>query len=90
MANFYSTTAESALIHTGPGVIYQAMLTGGSDAATLILYDEVAGSGTTLAATIKAAINTTVVVQFPGGVAFGVGLYAAVSGTAASVSLVWR
>jgi hypothetical protein len=90
MANRYSVTAESALVKTGPGVLYQAVLSGGSDAATLILYDNAAGSGSQICATIKAAAGTTVTVDFGDGVVFGVGLYAALTGTTPSASVVWR
>lgn len=83
-------TAASALIKTGPGVLHAVTLSGGSDAATLILYHEVAGAGDALWATIKAAANTTVHVEFPGGLAFGVGLYAALTGTAPSAAVLFE
>ena len=80
-------TASSALVKTGPGILHAATLTGGSDAATLILYNNIAGSGTKAYAILKAAIDTTVHVEIPGGVPFGTGLYAEITGTTPDVAV---
>lgn len=83
-----TTTAESAAIKSGPGRLIAAGLTGGSDGATLIVYDNTAGSGTVL---VKLAAAAGVSVQWtpPGGQVAARGLYAAVTGTAASATVVY-
>lgn len=79
----------SGLIKTGPGVIYGLILSGGADAATVILYDNTAGSGTKAIGLVKAAINSTVHVSFPGGIAFGAGCYATITGTTPDVTVIF-
>jgi len=81
----YTNLAASAAVKSGPGILYGLVLTGGSDAATLIVYDNTAGSGTVIIK-LSAATNITVSVDLPMGVAFGVGAYAALTGTAPSAS----
>ena len=83
----YSYLAASALIKTGPGVIHTVTLTGGSDAATVILGDEVATAGDSIIALAAAAgVSASAVLD----VAFGVGLYAAITGTAPKVTVSYR
>ena len=82
-------TASSALVKTGPGAVHGAILTAGSDAATLILYDNTSGTGTKVIGTIKAAINTTVGFSIPNGAAFSKGLYATIIGTSPEVTVVY-
>ena len=83
----YSYLAASALIKTGPGVIHSVVLTGGSDAATLVLGDEVATAGDSIIALAAAAGVTASAVL---DVAFGVGLYATITGTAPKVTVSYR
>ena len=83
----YTYLAASALIKTGPGVIHSVVLTGGSDAATLVLGDEVATAGDTIIALAAAAGVTAAAVL---DVAFGVGLYATITGTAPKVTVAYR
>jgi len=83
----YSYLAASALIKTGPGVIHTVTLTGGSDAATIVLGDEVATAGDSIIALAAAAgLSTTARLD----VAFGVGLYATITGTAPKVTVAYR
>ena len=83
----YSYLAASALIKTGPGVLHSITLTGGSDAATLILGDEVATGGDAIVGMAAAAgVSASAVVD----VAFGVGLYATITGTAPKVTVSYR
>lgn len=83
----YSYLAASALIKTGPGVIHTVTLTGGSDAATVILGDEVATAGDTIIALAAAAgVSASAVLDL----AFGVGLYATITGTAPKVTVSYR
>jgi len=83
----YSYLTASALIKTGPGVVHTVVLTGGSDAATLVLGDEVATGGDSIVA-LAAAAGVTVCVQLD--VAFGVGLYATITGTGPKVTVAYR
>jgi hypothetical protein len=83
----YSYLAASALIKTGPGVLHSVVLTGGSDAATLILGDEVATAGDSIIGLAAAAgVSASAVLD----VAFGVGLYATITGTAPKVTVSYR
>lgn len=86
----YASTnlAASAAVRTGPGTLVAVLLTGGSDAATVIIYDNTAGSGTVLAK-LAAAANTTVQWTPPGGQICATGLYATISGTAPSITVVY-
>lgn len=62
------------------GTLYSVTLTGGSDAATLVI--RYAGSGgTQLWPTIKAATATTVHVVFAGGIVYSGQLHGTVTGT---------
>ena len=82
----YSTIAATAAVFSKPGVIYGAALTGGSDAATVILYDNTAGSGSVILK-LAAAAGVSVSVSIPNGVAVGLGCYATIAGTAPSVTV---
>jgi hypothetical protein len=83
----YTYLAASALIKTGPGVIHTVTLTGGSDAATVVLGDEVATAGDSIIALAAAAgVSASAVLD----VAFGVGLYATITGTAPKVTVSYR
>lgn len=80
-------TNASALIRTGSGMLISALLTGGSDAATLTIYDNTEASGTVLAV-LKAAANTSVS-WTPGPAVCKTGLYAALAGTGPVATLVY-
>jgi hypothetical protein len=80
----YSNTGASALIKTGPGILHSVVLAGGSDAATLIVYDNTAGSGTIICKLATATGETGSAVL---DVAFSKGIYAALTGTTPSVSI---
>lgn len=81
-----TTTAISAAIKSGPGMLHGAVLTAAGDTATLILYDNTAGSGTILLK-LSAVTNTSAVVTFPAPVVFGTGCYAALTGTTPSATV---
>lgn len=83
-----STTASSAAIHSGPGRLIAALLTGGSDAATLTIYDNTAGSGVVLAK-LAAAAGVSVQWTPPGGQATARGIYATLTGTTPSATIVY-
>ena len=83
----HSYLAASALIKTGPGVIHTVTLTGGSNAATVVLGDEVATAGDGIIG-LSAAAGVTVHARLD--VAFGVGLYATITGTAPKITVSYR
>jgi hypothetical protein len=80
----YGYVTASGAVKSGPGVLHSLVLTAGSDAATATVYDETSGSGDVIVA-IKAAANATESVVLD--VAFGVGLYVALSGTSPTVTV---
>ena len=83
----YKLLAASGLIKTGPGIIHTVTLTAGSDAATVVIGDEVATAGDTLIklASATAGVSVSAVVD----AAFGVGLYATLTGTAPSLTVTY-
>ena len=81
-----TTAAASAAIKTGPGMLHGCVLTAAGDTATVILYDNTAGSGTVLLK-LSAVTNTSVAVTFPAPVVFGTGCYAAATGTTPSITV---
>ena len=83
----YKVLAASGLIKTGPGIIHTVTLTAGSDAATVIIGDEVATGGDALIklGSATAGVSVSAVVD----AAFGVGIYATISGTTPSVTVTY-
>lgn len=77
----YSRKTSSALIKTGPGGVHSIVLAAGSDTATLIIYDNTAGSGTVICE-LSAVANTSESAVLD--VTFSTGLYMALTGTAPS------
>ena len=81
-----TNVAASTAIKTGPGMLHGAVLTAAADTATLIVYNNTAGSGTVILK-LSAVANTSAVVTFPAPVVFSIGCYAAVTGTAPSATV---
>lgn len=81
--------ASSAAIKTGPGYLYGVVLAGGSDASSVILYDNTAGSGT-IVCKLVALTGTSAVALFPYPVPFSTGLYATIAGTGPSVNVYYE
>lgn len=82
----YKNTGTSAAVRTGPGTLHSVVLAAGSDAATLIVYDNTAGSGTVICKLAAVANGGASAVL---DVAFSKGLYAALTGTGPSASLAY-
>lgn len=76
-----AVTAD-AVVSAIPGALCAVLLTGGSDAATIILYDNASAASGTILATLKAAINTTVSYCPAHPLAVSKGIYADITGTA--------
>ena len=87
MAIASSTKTASGVVKASPGMLGGVVLAAGSDTATVIIYDNAsAGSGTVLCK-LTAVTNESACVVFPAPVVASKGLYAAVTGTAMSVSV---
>ena len=84
----WAKLAATANVVTGPHMVQRVVLTGGSDAATAILYDATTGT-TNEILKVCAAANTTVAVDL-GGIALSVGVRVAITGTAPVCTVVYR
>jgi hypothetical protein len=84
----YVVLTASGLVKTGPGVLHALVLDGGTADSTALAYDEVSGSGDELAA-VRALAGTTGA-SGPLDVAFGVGLYVVLGGTAPRATVAYR
>ena len=83
----YTHLAASALIKTGPGILHSVTIQAGSDAATVVIGDEVATAGDTLLMLAAATAGTSACAILD--VAFGVGLYATITGTAPGITVTY-
>lgn len=68
------------MVLSGPGSLCSVLLTAGSDAASLTIYNNTAGSGTVVAI-VKAAAGASVQFTPAQPLAVGAGLYAVLTGT---------
>lgn len=75
------SVVDDTSVRTGAGLLWGAVLTAGSDVATLILYDNTSKAGTILV-NLSAIANTTASVTFTQPVRFSTGLEPALTGTA--------
>jgi len=83
-----TTTATSAAIKSGPGMLHAATLTAAGDVATLIIYDNTTNTGTIILK-LSAIANTSAVISFPAPIVFHTGCYAAVTGTTPSATVAY-
>jgi len=83
----YINLAASGAAFGGTGQFFGVILTGGSDAATAILYDSAAGSGTVICKLAAAANTTAPPLVIPNGVSVKLGVYVVLTGTAPSCSV---
>lgn len=84
----YKNLAASGLVKTGPGVLCSIVLTGGSDAATAIVYDNTAASGDVIVSLGAPTADKTVAASLD--VVFSVGCYVALTGTDPSCTVSYR
>lgn len=76
-------------ITTGPGVLYEAHLAGGSANSTVTLYDNTSAAGTIICR-LAAPLNGPGDRFAPeGGVAFSKGLHAVIGGTGATLDVAY-
>jgi hypothetical protein len=83
----YKYINSTGLVYTGSTLFYGAVLTGGSDAATLTLRDWTSTTGGANIMVIKAAANTTVPVILDKPIHVRTGVYATLTGTSPSASV---
>jgi len=85
-----STVATTAAILAEPGTLHGAVLTAGSDAATLIVYDNTNAATGTVLVKLGAAATTSVCWSPDWAVSARVGVYAAVTGTGPSATVYFK
>ena len=78
---------ESGVIRATPGMLCGAVLAAGSDAATLIVYDNATEGSGTILLKLAAIANTTASVVFPNPVSASKGLWAVLTGTAENATV---
>ena len=81
------TRSSSGIVKAAPGMLEGAVLTAGSDAATVIVYDNASAASGTVLCKLAALANTSASAVFPDPVVASKGLYVAVTGTNPSASL---
>lgn len=84
---FVTSTSSSATVKSGPGLIHTMTLAAGSDAATAIVYDNTAASGTVLWKLSSVANDSeTARLDIP----FSTGCHVALTGTDPQFSIAYR
>ena len=83
----YTNLSASALVKTGPGVVY-GFVVNSHTLGTLKLWDNTSAAGSVLLNTITFASGPNFV-ALPVGIQFGVGLYATIGGTA-DITIIWE
>ena len=84
----YSHKTGDGTVKSGPGILHEAHLAAGSDAATAIVYDNTAASGTVICK-LTAGANGSDRYAPPGGVSFGAGIHVALTGTGPTASFAY-
>jgi hypothetical protein len=84
------TVTETAALLARPGALLAVLLTGAANAASVTLYDNATTNSGNVLAVVKAAINTSVSWIPPGGQVCASGIYAVVTGTAPSLTVVYQ
>lgn len=79
--------AASTQIKSVPGMLKGVVLSGGSAAGTIQLFDGTDATGKKLTPPIKAAINTSIVISLDGDAIPFSKLYAQISGTGAEAGI---
>ncbi len=85
--NAWVRLASSGAVRSGPGALLSVLLTAGADAASVTIYDNTAGSGDVVAV-LKAAAESTVP-WLAGSLVCSKGLYAVITGTSPSCTVVF-
>ncbi len=80
--------SSSAAAKAVPGQLVAAVLTAGSDAATLILQDDPDSADGDVIVNLSAVANTSVTFQPAAAISFSKGCYASLTGTASNATVV--
>jgi|SRR3990167_5444490 len=73
--------SADAVVTASPALLHSVVLVGGSDQATVILYDNATGASGTTLVRLTAAANATTVCNFTKPINATAGMYADVAGT---------
>ncbi len=87
-ATHLNFTADS-VVKAAPGQLVACVLTGGSGAATLTLYDHASSATGTVLVVIKAPINTSFAWTPPTSYVAALGIFADIAGTGADATVVF-
>ena len=82
----YKNLTGSGVVKSAVGTLFAVVLAAGSDVATLIVYDNTAGSGAIIAK-LSAVANSSETLVVPQGVTFGIGCYGTLTGTSPNASV---
>lgn len=85
----HKTLSADGAIKASGGAIVAVVLTAGSDAATVILYDNLSAASGIVLCTLKCAANTSVIFTPCLPYAASKGIYADLSGTGPEVTVVF-
>jgi hypothetical protein len=86
----YKHSTSSEIVKSGPGVLYEVMLSPAAALCTLTVYDNTAASGDIICAMQGVANGESRSFHPHGGVAFSKGVYVELSGAGATVSTAFR
>ena len=82
-------TQASAAIRSGPGALAGVLLTAGSDAASVTIYDNASAASGDKLAVVKAAANSSAAWSPPDAQICSSGLYAEVTGTTPDIFITY-
>jgi hypothetical protein len=85
MTSTYLNRANDGAVKAGQGILTSVVLAAGSDTATVTIYDEASASGNVMCKLVAAQNTSAVATQL--NIAFGVGCYVDIEGTAAAVTV---
>ena len=85
------TLAASAVVTAVPGALVGLLITAAADAATVTLYDNATTNSGVVLAVLKAPIQNSVGwYPPPGGQTYANGIYATITGTSPSITVLYR
>lgn len=84
------TLAASAVVSARAGALLGVLLTAGADAASITIYDNATTNSGNVLAVVKAALNSTAQWTPAAGQGCANGLYATITGTTPSATVVYQ
>lgn len=85
----HKNLSADGVIKNNPGALVAVVLTGGSDAATVVLYDNASAASGVVLCTLKVAANTSITFTPSRPYAASNGIYADLTGTNPEVTVVF-